>query len=78
MELTKREKLLALALGLHLLGLEIEASRERLEGMFQRGTELSAEETVAESQAFSRLAKKFTQLEEQYLELAGQNSEGAS
>lgn len=69
MNLTKKEKLLALSSALHLVGIELEASRETLEGMHERGIPLNSAETVEASRTFSGLALRFIQLEEGYLKL---------
>lgn len=68
MKLSKEEELLALGAALYLVGLEVEASRERLEELFDRGVPLSAPETLAQNQEFNRLSWKFTQIEERYIQ----------
>ena len=73
MKLSKEDELLALGAALYLVGLEVEASRERLEELFDRGVPLSAPETLAANGDFNRLSWKFTQLEEQYLLLEQKN-----
>jgi len=73
MKLTKEEELLALGAALYLVGIEVEASRERLEELFARGVPLSAPETLSANDEFNRLSWKFTQLEERYLGLEQKN-----
>jgi len=69
MKLSKEEELLALGAALYLVGIEVEASRERLEELFEQGVSLSAPETLAVNDEFNRLSWKFIQLEEQYIRL---------
>lgn len=67
MKLSEKEELLALGSALYLLGLEVEASRERLEVLFEQGHSLCSQEALHENSTFNRLSFKFAQLEEQYI-----------
>lgn len=69
MELKKEEELLALGAALYLVGIEVEASRERLEELFDQGHPLCSEEILAEQSAFDRLSRRFMELEERFLAL---------
>lgn len=72
MELSKNEELLALSAALYLLGIEVEASRGRLEDLLAGGSALSSPEVVAENNAFNRLSLEFSRLEERFLQLKGE------
>ena len=69
MKLTKREELVALSSAMYLLGLEVEASRARLEGLLEGGLSLASPEVRAENAAFDRLSTEFTRLEARFLQL---------
>lgn len=67
MKLSKKEELLALGSALYLVGIEVEASRERLETLYEQGHSLCSKEILEETERFNRLSWRFTQLEERYL-----------
>ena len=69
MKLTKQEELMALSSAIYLLGLEVEASRVRLEELLEGGLDLASPEVRAENETFDRLSVEFTRLEERFLHL---------
>ena len=69
MKLTKQEELMALSSAIYLLGLEVEASRVRLEELLEGGLDLASPEVRAENENFDRLSVEFTRLEERFLHL---------
>lgn len=69
MELTKKEELVALSSAMYLMGLEIEASRLKLEGFLEQGLTLSSQEILLENAVFNRLSGEFSRLEQRFLRL---------
>lgn len=69
MELSREEQLVALGSALYLVGIEVEASRERLEKLCGEGIGLSDPQVIEANAEFNRFAREFTRLEEQYLRL---------
>ena len=69
MKLTKQEELMALSSAIYLLGLEVEASRVRLEELLEGGLDLASPEVRAENENFDRLSVECTRLEERFLHL---------
>ena len=69
MNLSKQEELMALSSAIYLLGLEVEASRVRLEELLEGGSSLSSPEMQGENAAFNRLSMEFSRLEERFLRL---------
>ncbi|MCI9242350.1 MAG: hypothetical protein HFF43_03085 [Lawsonibacter sp.] len=72
MELSREEQLAALGAALYLVGIEVEASREQLEKLYQRGVGLNEPETLSAYHQFNRLSWKFSQIEEHYLKMKGE------
>ena len=72
MELSREEQLAALGAALYLVGIEVEASREQLEKLYQRDVGLNEPETLSAYHQFNRLSWKFSQIEEQYLKMKGE------
>lgn len=69
MELTKKEELVALSSAMYLMGLEIEASRLKLEKLLEQGLTLSSQEILSEHAVFDRLSGEFSRLEQRFLRL---------
>lgn len=71
MKLSKKEELLALGSALYLLGLEIEASRVKLEELADAaGEDTPAAEELAESmETYKRASDEFSRLEKRFLQL---------
>lgn len=69
MKLSREEELLALGAALYLLGCEVEAGRERLTDLVEKGYSFASQEVEAEYTEFTRLSKKFKRLENRYLNL---------
>ena len=70
MELSREEQLAALGAALYLVGIEVEASREQLEKLYQRGVGLNEPETLSAYHQFN--SWKFSQIEEHYLKMKGE------
>lgn len=69
MKLSKQEELIALAAALYLIGVEVEASRERLKELVEKGYDYASREVKNEYTEFTRLSEKFGRVEERYLYL---------
>lgn len=72
MKLSREEELLALGAALYLLGCEVEAGRERLADLVEKGYSYASQEVTSEYTEFTRLSEKFKRLENQYLNLRDQ------
>lgn len=69
MQLSKKEELVAVASAPYLVGLEVEAAREKLMQLYEGGIPLSHPQMLTANIPFNRACIEFCRLEERYIAL---------
>ena len=66
---SKKQLLLKSAAGLYRLGVDLEAARERLRALVEKGVPYDSDEMLTAYHEFSELEQQWKSLEQQHLEL---------